>query len=320
MTKEATQQGVSRRDKEMEALLQRRREEQGLKEEPKDDQKPVEDDQPAEESEKVKEKPKEESESSEAFEFIGDDGSVIKVPRSSRLRTKVDGEEHEETLEKISRSYQKGAAGDKRLQEAAIIKKQLEDKERELTQREKDFIDKAQQLEDNDEGLSDDAQKALAGKLVNALMDADEDTAAELLGSIFPKKAELPNIDKEIEFRLEKRDKERAAQKWSEDVKASVERFQEEYKDLAADTFLNDMVDRRTIINQQENPKASPWEIVKQSADEVRDWLNKKAGTKTAKPSPPTPASGRSVIKEESKPKTRADVIADMKRSRGQPL
>ena len=323
MPEEAThKKGASSRDDQLEAIAKKREQE-------RQEELGQEVEEPVGETEEIEEEPEEqqtpevtpEEKDDDSLEFYGEDGTVIRVPKSAKLKTKVDGEEYEETIERISRNYQKGAAGDKRLQEAAAIKKKLEEKERELTSREKEFLEKTQQLQDNEDDLSDDDRNELAGRLTAALIDADEETAAKLLSKILPGKHELPDLDKEIESRLAKREEERRAKKWSEDVREAIGKFQREYKELAADPFLQDMVDRRTIINQQENPKASPWDIIKQSAEEVKVWVDKKVGKPpTSKPSPPTPASGRAAFKEDPKPMTREDVIAEMKRSRGQPV
>ena len=79
----------------------------------------------------VEEQPPEE----DGFEFYTPDGKVIRVPKSARYKAKLDGEETEVDIDRITRSYQKGAAADKRLEEAARRAKELEQYERTLAQR-----------------------------------------------------------------------------------------------------------------------------------------------------------------------------------------
>ena len=92
--------------------------------------------QPTEEQE-VEEQPKTEEQpvEEEGIDFYTPDGRTIRVPKSARYKAKLDGEETEVDIDRITRSYQKGAAADKRLEEAARRAKELEEYERTLAQR-----------------------------------------------------------------------------------------------------------------------------------------------------------------------------------------
>lgn len=88
--------------------------------------------QPTEEQEVEKQPEAEEqpAEEEEGIDFYTPDGRTIRVPKSARYKAKLDGEEAEVDIDRVTRSYQKGAAADKRLEEAARRAKELEQYER----------------------------------------------------------------------------------------------------------------------------------------------------------------------------------------------
>ncbi len=58
--------------------------------------------------------------------FFNDQGQEIKVPATAKIRLKVDGQEVDESLDRVTRSYQKGSAADKRLEQATKLQRELE--------------------------------------------------------------------------------------------------------------------------------------------------------------------------------------------------
>ena len=127
MTKEATQEGVSegsetknepkneapkapvksRRDLAYEAIIASREAEKA--------ELPPAEEPPAKPEQPVAEEPPEVETPMLEFMF---NGEIIKVPATAKYRAKIDGEEVEVDVDNIARSYQKGAAADRRLEEA----------------------------------------------------------------------------------------------------------------------------------------------------------------------------------------------------------
>lgn len=319
---DATQQGVSKREEDFEALIASRAAERGegpAAEVQKDTQEEVQGKEVAEGEEATEEEKK------PTISFTDEDGTQYEIPASARMRLKVDGAEVEETIDRMTRGYQKGAAADKRLEQASAKQRELEDKERALnargyalTQQEQAVLSKLQNMEEKHQAgrLSPDAYREKAEELVSALLDDDDPISrvAKILPSLAAPQAEQVDLGK-----LQK------------DLKTSIrsemeldearDKFYQEFKDLADDPALHHLVNERTKILVGENPHSKPWAIIKMAAEEVTEWKRKFAPVETA-PAKPTPtprqAAGRATIGKDVKPETREDVLNEMRKLRGQ--
>lgn len=279
----------------------------------------------AEEEPEVEEELGEKVEDPEMMEFIDSSGEVYQVPVTAAAKLKIDGEDVETPLDQALRRYQKGAAGDKKLQEASELKKTLEAKEQELTQKEQSILSQLKEADEQKKkgDLSPDDHKGVIKDLASALVDVDEDRASESLNKLVeqlrpekqkPQKSfSSKDVDKRVDRRL-------ANNQRMQMIRDAQNKFQKEYKDLAADEVLFNEVDRKTRELVMQSPESDPWEIIEKAAEQTKKWrdgLTKKPKkTKT-----PTPASGRASIGEDEKPEpTRDDVINEIKKARGQPV
>lgn len=332
---EATQKGVSRRDEVMEEIIRKRNEEvktdknfkpvggetplEEISEEPlgtSEEETPEETPEETQEGEETQE----ETPEVEMITVLDDEGNEYQVPKTGKVKLKIDGEEKEATLDQVTRNYQKGAAGDKRLQEASAILRQIEEKTRALTEKEQAFqmqMQAAQEQRAKGNLSQDDYQEAVR-ELVTAFVDADEERALELLQNIIPPPStgalDPQAVEQVVERRMRAIEQERA-------LKEAQERFTKEYKDLASDPKLFDLVDMETIRVQKEKPYASPWEVISEAAENVKKWRDGVVKPKKTKPKVPTPARGRASIGgDEPKPQTIQDVFREIKESRGQPI
>lgn len=328
--KEATPQGVSRRDQMMEELIKKRAEEEGREiEEEADDtvvaeKDETQDDSGDEGSDAHGEEEGEAEPPPKTISITGSDGKVYEVPADGRVKMKVDGEEIEETVDSVVRGHQKGAAGDRRLQQAAEMTRVLEQRAHALSLKEQEFLRQMKTADQKKAAgtLSSDAHKETAKKLIDALLDADEETAAELLGNVFAgSQSNQKGIDPDAVRRMVSDGVNEITK--AKELKDAQARFAKEYKDLHEDAYLFNLVDAETVKVMAETPSATPWEIIETAAKRVSEWRAKNGPAKT-KPSvrrPPTPASGRASIgKDEEKPVTRADVLKEMREARGQPV
>ena len=357
--KEATQQGVSRRDQMMADIIKQRADEKtkesGREPDEKTKESGRESDEKAKESgreldekalaeeemsaeedveeEEIKEEEdasdigdqedKEESRASKnTVSIVGTDGRMYEIPADGRVKLKIDGEEIEETIDSVMRAHQKGAAGDRRLQQASEMMHVLEQRATTLSRREQEFL-RRMKAADTDKAkgaLSPDEHKEKAKKLVDALLDADEDTAAQILGEAFSGSQPKQDIDLNAVGKMVN-DKVNEITK-AKELEDAQERFKKEYKNLHDDRYLFNLVDAETLTVMAETPSATPWEIIDKAAKRISNWrsTNKQVKPKPSIRRPPTPASGRAVIGKDIKPKMREDILREMRESRGQPV
>ena len=336
---DATQEGVSKtkREQEIEAIRAKRAQavaQEGVGE--PDEPEVPEEGQPPEETEAA---PTDDP-AKDMLKFYGEDGTEYEIPATAKARLKVDGKELEEPLTKVTTRYQKGAAGDLRLQEANRVKQELEAKDKalakrgqELTAKEQAYIkrvDAANKQKSSKQGLSEDGQK-VADELITALIDADEDKAKgamSRLGIFSRQPAQQPKIDpKTIDDRVSKvveaKWQEREQERVKKDRDAAVQWFYEEHADLAEDDYLRTAVDRETATILRESPKKPPLEIMQEAAEKVQKWVSKKTAPQPAKGAKkratPTPASGRRSMGEDPPPPpTRRERINEIRKRRGQ--
>jgi len=342
MTQEATQQGVSRQEQEREALVAKRAEERaeelagekGAELEPEPDVEPEPevdvDDKKIDDTETPSENIPEPEPSAEPemMEFMGPNDKVYKVPVSAAAKLKIDGKEVSTPIETVLSRYQKGAAGDKRLQEASNIRRELEAQQVDLTRREESFLKQMELAETAKDqgGLSKADYTKKVQDLAAALVEADEERAAELFQEVLPQYQQpAPVVEPEdLDNRVARKFAELQGQK---DLQQAQSEFYDNYSDLAGDPFLFEMVDNKTAKIANENPDMPPSKIIKQAAEEVKEWRDEKfkqvapAPVKKKKRSSPTPAGGRAKIGEDDPPpQTRKDTLNEMRVARGQPV
>ena len=258
------------------------------------------------------------------IEFYTDDGELVKIPANVKYRAKVFGEEQEVPIEQVLRSYQKGAAGDKKLEEAARRLRELEQKERALTEREKQFVEQAEKLKQSPAATKDD-YRAKAKTLLAALTDVDEQDPegriAELLKDLAPKtnpeEISQQAVQKALQT-LEQREREKQSQRTEQERLKANKRFESEYKDIIEDPMA--YAAAKTIAAQKwaERPDAAPWEIAQEVGNEVRAW-RKTITPQKKKPVTTKTTSTRASIGDDVKPDTREDVLAAMRQARHQP-
>jgi hypothetical protein len=325
----------TKHEEDMEALIARRSTENGnaIEQDPEKD--PTETEDKGAEKEPVKKEIK-------TVDLYDDDGNIIKVPTTAKYKAKIDGQEIDVPFDKMTRSYQVGAAADKRMEEASRLQKALEEKEldlekkgKELSAREQTFLDQMQSLDEKkDTGtLSDDAYRAKAKKLLNALTESDEpeNDIVEVLKDLAPK-IDHESITKKTEAKViealenyKKQQNEKAAQ----ELKAAREktiinankRFEQEFSDIVEDSIAYSAAKNLAEQKFKQTPDAQPWEIAEAVGNEIREWKKGLSPETTRNKPAPTPrsVSARAKVGEDKKPETRKDILTEMKIARGQP-
>lgn len=285
---------------------------------------------PTEEQE-VEEQPEAEeqpAEEEEGIDFYTPDGRTIRVPKSARYKAKLDGEEAEVDIDRVTRSYQKGAAADKRLEEAAKRAKELEQYERTLAQRLQEVRQQEAAAKRPPRERGD--LKAQAQKLYSAVLDEVDDPVAaiaEALAGLSPDEDEIARVVEERTLAKTSNllsERERRAAELAAETKrnAANQWFVDNYADIVKDEHLLGRAMQMGAERLKANPNGDYQEMVKSIGDELREWSGKTLSQQTRtkpKPTIPTPRSGQVPKKPEPKPQTRADILAEMKSWRGQP-
>jgi hypothetical protein len=286
--------------------------------------------QPTEEQE-VEEQPEAEeqpAEEEEGIDFYTQDGRTIRVPKSARYKAKLDGEEAEVDIDRVTRSYQKGAAADKRLEEAARRAKELEQYERTLAQRLQEVRQQEAAAKRPPRERGD--LKAQAQKLYSAVLDEVDDPVAaiaEALAGLSPDEDEIARVVEERTLAKTSNllsERERRAAELAAETKrnAANQWFVDNYADIVEDEHLLGRAMQMGAERLKANPNGDYQEMVRSIGDELRKWSGKTLSQQTRtkpKPTIPTPRSGQVPKKPEPKPQTRADILAEMKSWRGQP-
>ena len=251
-------------------------------------------------------------------------------------RIKVDGEVKVVPYAKIQAAAQKLDAGDKRLEEANRLMKEVEERERKLLEsgQSKDQLpaqgaegDGSTETGPNEEILS------LTRQYHDALLRGeDEETTAKLLAKLTTAGGRQPQVDvnklveeaeRRVRASLEAEKKEQAETERRKTLTSAFETFKTEFKDIAEDEALLKVADSFTVKVAAENPTFSPLDVMREAGKRTRHWMKEKAGdtprvnrkrnmrTATGNGTKQTPAPVEP-------PKKRGDVLNDMRRSRGQ--
>ena len=278
----------------------------------------------------VEAEPKKEEPNEPMIDLVDAKGNAIRIPASARFKAKIDGQEVETPIEQMTRSYQKGAAADRRLEEAGRKQRELEAKEASLSQREQAFLQQMNALNQKKEegALSKDGFEEKADKLLAALT-MDDDEARKAVVDVF--KSLSPNVPVDESALMEKATRnalaaieQREAQKRQAQLEAdrlaANARFEKDFKDVIEDPIAYAAAAKLANAKWAERPDAAPWEIASEVGSEIREWKKASLPEKRRELPSITPrtVSARASIGRDPKPQTRGDILAEMKKSRGQ--
>jgi hypothetical protein len=265
---------------------------------------------------------------------------VVRVDGKPMFKTLVDGKEELIPLDRARQQLQKHLAADVRLQQAAELRKQLDARAAALQQTEAQL--KARQpTAQAPAAVNFDAE---AIEIVRSLVTEPEDKAAARLAQTLKtiRQAQAP-VDVEAITKeaarvatrtLEEREQNRA-------LKNGFETFTSSYRDIASDPELFAIADRKTDAIAAEHPEWDPGQVMLEAGKQTREWL-KSIGAPVKDAAAPNAQSGATSNRQQRKenlrpmPATRtarpaptdtqedsfspADAIAEIRRSRGQPL
>jgi hypothetical protein len=258
---------------------------------------------------------------------------VTRVDGTPMFRTLVDGVERLIPLDSARAQLQKHLAADIRLQSAAERQRQLDAREAAIRQTEATLATRSQPPA---QAVVDD--RALAAGLVRSLVSEPEDKAVEKMAAAFSsiRQAQAPidtsAIAKAAAAEVRKEIAESATQKAYE---SGFSKFTSDYPDIAADSDLFNLADRKTDAIALEHPEWSPEQVMLEAGKQTREWMVRlgapaKAPAPNAQPSNrqqrkqnlvpmPQPRGVRPVVAEDEPGQTPQDAMAEIRKARGQP-
>lgn len=258
------------------------------------------------------------------IEFYDGD-KVYKVPATARYKAKIDGEETETEVDKIARSYQKGAAADRRLEEAARKQKELADYEQALAQRLQALREQEARQQAPSPPKGGD-KRAAAERIYKAILDESDDPVAEIakaLGELSPDEDAIIRRAEERTSRLLTERERATAVAIAEKKRAEANQwFTDNYPDIIGDKHL---VGRAAQLGAERIAQAHPDDykrIVQEIGDELTEWVKSKSPSHTTREKPrstPQPRTATPPKKPDEQPETRADIFAEIRRTRGLP-
>jgi hypothetical protein len=208
------------------------------------------------------------------------------------FQAKVNGQQKLIPLEQARRQLQIGTAAEIRMQEAAHIQAQLEERERAVAASEaalKQRVEIAQALPPvpAQSDLTEEDLLAEAKDIFNTAFTGTEDEAAEKLAKVLVKlktsatssiqpideKTIVTNAASMAVSVLEDRNKKK-------DVQTGYTQFKKDYPDIMADPKLYRMADNMTDEIEKENPEWDISQVMLEAGKRTRAWVNNLKGDK----------------------------------------
>lgn len=250
-------------------------------------------------------------------------------------RVKVNGVEEDIPLDKVTARYQKDAAGDEKLRLAAERERQIAEQAKQLQAYEAHLRQLQKQapsqpsnadagsLSVSEQDLAEAFYSGDAKQVASAMRKFRESLKADLMAQTPPQQQVDQNaIVKQVEQEIGKRD--------------AVKAFHSEFKDVASDPYLFQLADQFSAQLLSQEPNLAPRENLMKAGEMVRNWLAER-GVKASEPTVATTdkqqrkvaatsrvaaaSNVRSSVGADAPPPMKpSDVIAEMRRARGQPV
>jgi|TARA_A100000172_G_scaffold77515_1_gene62011 hypothetical protein len=249
-------------------------------------------------------------------------------------KIKVNGEEVDVSFDSLKSSHQKDKASQEKFQAAAV-------KERELLYREQHLQEQFEQLKSQPSGQDVEKKEEVSDvddiveKYHEALFQDDAVEAAKLLrtlassgrGNATQNIQEVVNqaiVSHEARKKAEQEHIQRAA--YQAELEDAVKSFNEDYPDIAESEELRAIADRKTITLTQENPDWTPSQIINAAAEYTREWAgislesNGRFNRKKKIVRQPKSVRASANSSKESVPLTPSEIVAEMRKARGQTI
>jgi hypothetical protein len=250
----------------------------------------------------------------------------------AKRRVKVDGDEFEVDDEDLVREYQKGRTADRRLEQAAVERKQIEAERVALAAERAEWARSQAAGGTRAASASDGGSQATAfgeddepaKEIYEALVSGDEDTAVAAIKKLTAGRQDQAIPPEQVAARV------RQQIAW-EDAQAQ---FAQDYQDITADPLLRQIASN-TLAETLKGAKSYN-EAFREAGDRTRAWVrgaggSAQGGGAQAQPGPglaerqsrkeridnPTAINARAAGKPQAQPETAGDVIKQMRQARG---
>lgn len=276
---------------------------------------------------------------------VNDDGTTSAFGKPETLS---DEEVTQQELDRAAKEASQGSEESEQHEEQPKHKIKVNGKELELTTDE--LVQRAQKVESADEYLKEASRKmreAESAKEIKPTLPSTEDVAAKAMEDrrALVRAIQMGTEDEAMEA-IEKLQGRNVPSVSADDVARTVDerltfndavsRFNKDYKDLAEDPVLLNIVLQRDKELIAQGDKRSYWERYEDIGNSVRTW--KEGLTKAATPEPEKPVSDKqtrkasapavpqgagtkapAVVQDEDREETSAEIISKMAKSRGGP-
>ena len=249
-------------------------------------------------------------------------------------KVKVNGEEVDVPFDSLKSSHQKDRASQEKFQAAAV-------KERELMYREQQIQEQLRMLNSQPSGQDVEQKEEADGvediveKYHEALFQDDAAEAAKLLRTLANsgRSNATQNVEEvvnqailslEAKKKAEREHIERAA--YQAELEDAVKSFNDSYPDIAESEELRAIADRKTITLTQENPDWTPSQIINAAAEHTREWAgtsndsNERVNRKQKIVRQPKSVRASAGNAKNDVPMTPSQIVAEMRKARGQNL
>lgn len=272
---------------------------------------------------------------------------LVEDPETKEVffKAKVNGKEEYIPYEKAMRSIQIHESADQRLQEANQVQQQLATREQTIAAREQDLQTRLESMHtptqevqpSPDAGLTDEELLAKSKEIVSGLFTEDQETASAKLAEVLKETrgaAATPQVDPDaIAAQAVTAAREQlSAEAVDRDVKAGYTKFTEDYPDIAEDDRLFQVADGMTDTIRTEHPDWMPSQVMLEAGKRTRELVKSFKGETSEQPTQPNDRqerkrqlrpiprvrAGTQEKEPEERPETPADVLADIRASRGQ--
>lgn len=266
------------------------------------------------------------------------------------MKAKVHGVDKLIPMERVQQQAQKLEAAEVSMQNAAVLQKDLAQREEWIRQNEAALKLRADQLATPppDPGADDETLVTESRDIIKTLFSGDEDEAAQKLAGLMKRTRAPTSVAPAIDTTQIANQAAgiAVAQMTDRDLRADantgLEQFGERYPELMADPILYNMTDNMTDVVEAEHPDWKPSQIMLEAGKRTTEWLNKQRGVTPPGEPPPQPPAGNDLTRQERKDnlvripnpalgatsphgetaedvQTPADALAEIRESRGQP-
>lgn len=244
------------------------------------------------------------------------------------LTVKVDGIETEIPIEQAKSVIQKNLAADKRLNDAALKQKQLNDWEQQLVQREQALQSPPVAPVETPPGDT----KELIQTAVDKLYDGNTDEAVDALGKLIEGRGNTTPVNPEqiVQQAVSEMTQQARKQEYQKELTQGQQKFATEFNDIASDPILFNVADDLTLQLIPQHPDWTPTQVIMEAGRQTREWANKLRGNSNGTSRraerkaqlQSLPRSNGSMAyqppKPDNEPQTPTDIINQMKEQRGQ--